>query len=384
MSGPHDVPHHVKMATHDSMAMQAKPPVAGAAGRAMAWVYGKVIAHRNASFDRGKGVVTFDRPVISVGNLSVGGTGKTPVTMWLLQLLRREGYWPCVAMRGYGMPKGRGLESDEAREYLSAFSDLPIVAQPDRTQGLLELFSDEFEQRQVSDSSYEPVGERRASDIVVLDDGFQHRQIARQLDIVLIDATRDPFADRLLPSGFLRELPASLARAHAVVLTHAEAVAAHELTKLAARVQAISKRLVVASCRHHWAGLKRSVAGGQADEQLAVTSLRDKKVLAVCAIGNPDAFVQSVRQHAGGLAEAMVLPDHDPYEPATVQRIIDVAKRSGAQVIVCTQKDWSKLARVAATTWPCAVVRPVLEVQMVAGEDALRPMILGAAATEKL
>lgn len=375
--------YQVKM-TNDPMATQAKPPVAGAVGRAMSWVYGQVIAHRNANFDRGKGVVTFDRPIISVGNLSVGGTGKTPVTMWLIQLLRREGYWPCVAMRGYGMPKGRGLESDEAREYLQAFADLPIVAQPDRTQGLLELFSTEFEHDEARENSYEPVSEKRTSDVVVLDDGFQHRQIARQLDIVLIDATRDPFQDRLLPAGFLRESPASLARAHAVVLTHAEAVAAHELTKLAARVQAISKRLVVASCRHHWAGLRRSVASGQADEHLPVEWLRDKKALAVCAIGNPEAFVQSVREHAGTVIEAMVLRDHDPYEPATVQRIVDTAKRSGSHVIVCTQKDWSKLARIAATTWPCAVVRPQLEVQMVAGEDALRPIILGAAATEKL
>lgn len=378
------VPSTMHRTTHDPMATQAKPPVAGAVGRAMAWVYGRVIAHRNAAFDRGKGVVTFDRPVISVGNLSVGGTGKTPFTMWVLQLLRREGYWPCVAMRGYGAPKGQGLSSDEAREYASAFSDLPLVAQPDRTQGLLELFSDEFDDEQVREGSYEPVSERRLSNVVVLDDGFQHRQIARQLDIVLIDATRDPFQDQLLPAGFLREPPASLARAHAVVLTHAEATPAHELTRLAARVQAISKRLVVASCRHHWTGFKRSVAGGQADEQLPANWLRDKKTLAVCAIGNPAAFVQNVREHAGTVSEVVVLRDHDPYEPATVQRIIDIARERSVQAIVCTQKDWSKLAHVSAAMWPCAIVRPMLEVQMIAGEDALRPLILGAAAHDKL
>lgn len=375
-------PMHVT--THSSMATQARPPVAGAVGRAMAWVYGKVIAHRNTGFDRGKGVVTFDRPVISVGNLSVGGTGKTPLTMWLVQLLRREGYWPCVAMRGYGAPKGQGLSSDEAREYASAFPDLPIVAQPDRTQGLLELFSDEFDHEQLREGSYEPVSERRATDVIVLDDGFQHRQIARQLDIVLIDATRDPFQDRLLPAGFLRESPASLARAHAVVLTHAEATPAHELTKLAARVQALSKRLVVASCRHHWTGLKRSVADGQADEHLPTAWLKDKKALALCAIGNPSAFVRSVQDNAGSMAEAIVLRDHDPYEPATIRRIIDTARERGVQAIVCTQKDWSKLAGMLAATWPCPVVRPTLEVQMVAGEDALRPLILGAAAHDKL
>lgn len=370
--------------TTPALARQSRPPVSGPLGGAMAWVYGKVIAHRNANFDRGKGVVTFDRPVISVGNLSVGGTGKTPFTMWLLHLLRREGFWPCVAMRGYGMPKGRGLESDEAREYADTFSDLPIVAQPNRTQGLLELFSDEFEHTKSEEESYEPVAARKPTDVVVLDDGFQHRQIARQLDIVLIDATRDPFQDRLLPAGFLRESTASLARAHAVVLTHAEAVPAHELTKLAARVQSLSKRLVVASCKHHWSHLRRSIASGQADEQLPVAWLRDKKVLAVCAIGNPDAFIRSVQEHAASITDSIVLSDHDPYEPATVQRIIDASRLTGAQAIVCTQKDWSKLARVPASAWVCPVVRPRLEVQLIAGEDALRPLILGAAANEKL
>jgi len=365
-------------------ARQSKPPVPGALGQAMAWVYGQVISRRNAGFDRGHGVVTFDRPVISVGNLSVGGTGKTPFTMWLLQLLRREGYWPCVAMRGYGEANGQGLQSDEAREYADALADLPIVAQPDRTQGLLALFSSEFEDAQAADASYEPVEDRRVTNVVVLDDGFQHRQIGRQLDIVLIDATRDPFADALLPAGYLRETTAALSRAHAVVLTHAEVVPAHVLTALAAKIQVISKRLVVASCRHHWAELRRSVASGQADERLEVSWLRGKKVMAVCAIGNPDAFVSAVRDAGGSVVEPIVLRDHDPYEPATVKRIMDASRLAGAQAIVCTQKDWSKLARVPMNAWACPVVRPRLEVQIVAGEDALRPLILGAAASEKM
>src|SRR3954465_11700123 len=112
-----------------------KPPLPGPIGAAVAALYNLGISWRNRRFDREKGVVTFDRPVISVGNLSVGGTGKTPMVLHLMKLLRENGAWPCVAMRGYGQPSGEGLNSDEATIYQRAFPDLPMVAQPNRTEG---------------------------------------------------------------------------------------------------------------------------------------------------------------------------------------------------------------------------------------------------------
>ncbi|HRQ74118.1 MAG TPA: tetraacyldisaccharide 4'-kinase, partial [Phycisphaerales bacterium] len=156
--------------------------VPGLPGRLAAMVYGAAIARRNRAFDAGRGVVTLDRPVISVGNLSTGGTGKSPTVAWVVRTLREAGRDPCIAMRGY---RSRDGVSDEAEEYRAAFDDLPVVARPDRLQGLIELFASERGGR---------------VDAVVLDDGFQHRCIARALDLVLIDATRDPFADAMIPA----------------------------------------------------------------------------------------------------------------------------------------------------------------------------------------
>ena len=183
------------------------PLVPGRPGRALALAYGCIIDRRNARYDARQGVVTLDRPVVSVGNLSVGGTGKTPMVAALARALLDGGRNPCIAMRGYASNRRSDGLSDEAAEYQRELPGVPIVARADRLLGLIHLFAAEE-------------GER--VDTVLLDDGFQHRRIARQVDIVLLDASRNPFTDRLLPAGWLREPVGSLARATHVVITHAE------------------------------------------------------------------------------------------------------------------------------------------------------------------
>lgn len=195
-------------------------PLPGPLGRLAGAIYAREIRRRNRAYDRGGRVTRLDRPVISVGNLSAGGTGKTPMVMKLATALLEAGHHPCIAMRGYKAAAGR---SDEAEEYRARLVNVPVVAQPDRISGLRALFATE-------------VG--RDVDVVLLDDGFQHRRLARDLDIVLVDATRSPFEDRLLPAGYLREPPASLERAQAVVITHAEAVVGGEIDRLEAGLRA--------------------------------------------------------------------------------------------------------------------------------------------------
>src|SRR4051794_5329108 len=152
-------------------------PVAGPVGAALAAVYSWEIGRRNRRYDAGRGVVRFDRPVISVGNLSVGGTGKTPMVAHIVGVLLQAGHTPAIAMRGYGS-KASGGRSDEAEEYRRKFPGVPVLARPDRTLALIEQFARE----------HDDAGGRQ-SDVVVLDDGFQHRKIARDLDIVLVDAS---------------------------------------------------------------------------------------------------------------------------------------------------------------------------------------------------
>ena len=323
-------------------------------------LYKREITRRNAKYDRGEGVVTLDRPVISIGNLSVGGTGKSPTVAMVVRTLREAGFWPAVAMRGYGSGKTEHGSSDEADEYRALFPDLPIVAQPNRTLGLIELFGTEE-------------GER--VDTIVLDDGFQHRRLARQVDVVLIDCTRSPIEDALLPAGRLRETMDSLARAHAVILTHAESVSDAEIEQILRAVLDVKRDLVIAVSEHAWGGL--DVTGEEGP--MPVGWLSGKRVVGVCAIGNPGPFFEALKANAGEVVGEIRLRDHDPYRGATVQRIVSAAQNADA--IVCTAKDWSKLRHVEPKRWPVPVVRPGLTLRMRTGERELSDLILRAART---
>ncbi|MDX2147862.1 MAG: tetraacyldisaccharide 4'-kinase [Planctomycetota bacterium] len=329
------------------------PALPAMLARGLARLYKFGLDRRSARFDAGRGTVEFDRPVVSVGNLSVGGTGKTPMVARIIELLLESGRHPCIAMRGYKSSRATGGLSDEAEEYRRRFAQRewqpPIVAQPNRAEGLIELFGTE-------------VGEK--VDSIVLDDGFQHRQIARQLDIVLLDATRNPYADALVPAGFLRELPGALARADVVVITHAEAAPEAEVNRLRELVTRDHGCLLVGVARHRWSSLTvLNPAGDERPE--TVEWLRGKRVMALCAIGNPGAFERQVREACGPNAPsagAILLGDHDPYEPATVARVLSQARERRAEVIVTTEKDWSKLVKVRPEVWPCPVARPRLEI----------------------
>jgi tetraacyldisaccharide 4'-kinase len=291
--------------------------------------YAYELARRNRRFDSGKGVVTFDRPVLSVGNLSVGGTGKTPMVAWLVEYLLNAGQRPCIAMRGYGARDGAA--SDEAQIYASLFgSSVPIVAQPDRVVGLLDLFSTERGQNITC---------------IVLDDGFQHRRIARDLDIVLIDAGKSPWNDRMLPAGWLREPPTALARAQAAVFTHATG----ETGGLEALALRENPALLVATCDHAWEWLSLPLGG----ERVHRAWLQGRRAVAACAIGNPGPFIESVRAAGPASLDTFVLPDHDPFAPATLAKLLGLLTTSGAQCLVVTQKDWSKLRHIAPRIWPC-------------------------------
>jgi tetraacyldisaccharide 4'-kinase len=354
-------------------------PLPGVLGGLLSVPYRWAIARRNRRFDRGRGVIRFDRVVVSVGNLSVGGTGKTPMVKTIVGWLLAAGHRPVIAMRGYGsaagwrrggspwvggLAAGAGEESDEAAEYRREFPHVPVVAQPDRAAGLIRRFGQEF------DEGLEP------SDCIVLDDGFQHRRIARDVDIVLIDAMRGPLEDRLLPAGWLREPPASLRRSTHTVITHAEAVAPADVSGLAAQVERTSGR-PPAVTRHAWASVR--VVAGQRERNEPIGWMDGRRVLAVCAIGNPGAFLRAARERARVVGE-IVLRDHDPYGPAALRRIAAAAAGregagAGAEAILTTEKDWTKLSRHELGL-PVAV--PRLELSFDRGAQELRGAIIGA------
>ena len=325
-------------------------PVLGPPASAL---YARVIARINARFDRGVGVLTLDRTVISVGNLSVGGTGKTPLVAHIARLLRNDGRTPCIAMRGYRSVRAGSDEADACRH---ALPDIALIAQPDRAAGLAELFASD---------------QGRAIDTVILDDGFQHRRIARDLDLVLIDATKSPFHDRLLPMGWLREPPAALARAHAVLVTRADQVPEDALDQLTRQIKEHHGRPPLAITRHAW----RSIRSNRQSAPLPVDSCRGLRVVLVCAIANPRALLAQAQQHGLDVADHLFLRDHDPFSPRTINRIAAAARRCAPDAILVTEKDWTKLRRVPADRWPVPVIRPELAIEFITGGDAFQARI---------
>jgi tetraacyldisaccharide 4'-kinase len=346
------------------------PPIPGLLGRLASRLYRAAITRVNRRYDKGVGIVTFDRPVISVGNLSTGGTGKTPMVLHVVRTLRAAGHDPCIAMRGYG--HSDGSRSDEALEYARLLTNVaaertpreavPIVAQPNRTAGLIDLFATQ---------------RGRSVDSIVLDDAFQHRKIARTLDIVLIDATRSPFEDSLLPAGHLREPVSSLSRASAIVLTHAESAHADGVATLHVQIHEQQPKALIAVARHAWRHLNETGPAG--DHQHPTAFLRAKRVAALVAIGNSHAFFNLTKAHAGqDLVLAIAKRDHDPYSDSTITDLLAQLTQVRPDVLVTTEKDWSKLSRVAAHRWPCPVLRPSLELTFDSGGPELDSMILAA------
>jgi tetraacyldisaccharide 4'-kinase len=321
----------------------------GMLGGALEPVYRAAVARRNRAFDAGRGVERLGVPVISIGNLSVGGTGKTPMVMWVVERARDRGMRPAIAMRGYGA-KRDGV-SDEQAEYAARFPEVVIVAQPDRLAGL----------------------RRRAGayDCVVLDDGFQHRRIARDLDIVLMDATRDGLADRCLPAGWLREPVESVARADAVVFTRADLVEEDEVDRMERRVRVLAPGAVIGHAAHRWTGLVvEDAARGSRDE--GVAWLTGKRVVLACGIGHPEALALQVERAGATIVQREFLRDHALWTGGEISRVGAAAR--DADAVIVTEKDWVKL-RGRDLGWGVPVVRPRVAMDLGASAVALGALV---------
>lgn len=313
--------------------------------RALFWpasmVFGGIVRVRAWAYRRGllkqkrlKGVV------ISVGNLTVGGTGKTPMVLRLAERLHADGRSVGILIRGYrgeqSEPQpavkrvadsivGPRLASDEAQLLARRLGQKALIGVgPGRYARGLEL-------------------EKAGVEWFVLDDGFQHWQLARDVDIVLIDAT-DPFGGGLLlPAGRLREAPSALSRADIIVITRAEHSPAAE---------SIIRRYSPAPVFYATTYLEgvRPLEASRADE--ATPAWLGKKVFAFCGIGNPAAFFDDVRHWGMDLAGRMAFRDHFRYTQFDAEQIEQRAKACGAEALVCTEKDAWNLAGVRFATLP--------------------------------
>lgn len=283
--------------------------------------YSCVIWGRNLAYDRGwKKVCKVDVPVISVGNLTAGGTGKSPTVAMLARWFRQRDIRVAILSRGYGA--GLDGRNDEAKELEVQLPDVPHLQNPDRL------------------ASAAIATEELGMEVLLLDDGFQHRKIHRDLEIVLLDA-REPFGfGHILPRGLLREPLRSLRRADVVMATRADQVDPQRLAEIRTRVQRYNPKAAWLEAEHFPIRLRNSEG-----ETLPVEWLQNRSIFAVCGLGNPNGFFQTLRSVGSNIVDSLAFPDHHAYSAADIHEIERKSSSSslGTEAIICSGKDLAKI-----------------------------------------
>ncbi len=272
--------------------------------------------------------------VVSVGNLAVGGTGKTPLAAWACRLLVEAGERPALVTRGYGR--------DELLLHRRWNPAVAVVADPDRVAAAREARAG-------------------GATVAVVDDGFQHRRLARDVDVVLL-AAEDPFPGKLLPRGPYREPPGALERADVVVVTRRTS-ASQVARALADEVRRRHPGLPVARAAltpGGWAALD----GGPAPAP-------EGDVLVATGVARPEAVRAHAAEQGGAGAELLAFPDHHEFTAEDARRI---RARAGDRTVVVTEKDAVKLEPLAELLGPCRVL--VQDLRWEEGGDLVRSLLL--------
>lgn len=302
------------------------------------WGYFAASSLRNLAYSRNwLPIHKVPVPVISIGNITTGGTGKTPFAAWIANWLTSAGHRPGLLSRGYRSLDGvSSADANQASHQISQGNDEKLVL--DR----LCLGVPHLQQRDRVTSAQRMVHEFRC-DVLLLDDGFQHRRLHRDLDLVLIDSLQPWGYGHILPRGLLRESLSGLRRADVVVLTRVNQCPPDQ--RQALRTQ-LSRSRGSDDCVEVAFVPRQLVDQHWQPEPLG--SVAGKKAFAFCAIGNPAGFRQTVAS-LGVNADAMqTFPDHHHYQAADLVRLSEQAQQMGADVVLTTQKD---LVKIAPDAW---------------------------------
>jgi tetraacyldisaccharide 4'-kinase len=297
--------------------------VYGIAGRVRGWFYRAGILRQRR----------LDGVVISVGNLTVGGTGKTPMVLYLAEHLLDEGKHVAVLTRGYrGFLKGSGGDGSVAGE--TGVVGEGSIDEPALLRNRVGAHPERLARFCVAVGADRVARGREALaagfDWFLLDDGFQHFKLARDLDIVLIDSSNPFGGGRLLPSGRLREAKSGLSRADMIVITRS----AH-----APAIEAMARRYSSAPIFYAMLRLDGIVRADEPGTVVAENVWRPLRFFAYCGIGNPASFFGSLREWGVTVAGTARFPDHHIYSSGDRARIESEAKNAGAEALVCTEKD---------------------------------------------
>ncbi len=316
------------------------------------WLYGAGVKARHILYQKGIfEAIDLGVKTISVGNITVGGTGKTPLVALVAKILAEKGEKVCILTRGYGRdnPKERVLVSDGERILADAreAGDEPFEL-ANKLIGQAVIVADA---RRAEAGNW--AREKFGITAFILDDGFQHLRLKRNLDLVLLDAT-NPFGNgNLLPAGILREPLQSLKRAQAVVITRANLV--EEVDQIKTQVSKINPNCKIFVSKNKFLGLvklKEFLFSNSPNHQLPITN---HKFMAFCALGNPDNFFAQLRSEKFNIIHQQAFPDHHLYTNSEIKKVEKEAIKHGAEVLLTTAKDAVKLTHLRFNV-PCFVV----------------------------
>ena len=299
-------------------------------------VYGGLVLLRTALFTSGLAAVCrLPVPVVSVGNLVVGGSGKTPFVEMLARRLHKQGHRVAIILRGYRGGSTKPMIICDGQRLLSqppaAADEAYLLSR--HLPGVAVLTG--RDRHRVGQVALRQLG----CEMIVLDDGFQHLRLHRDLDIVLLDAA-NPFGyGRLLPAGLLRERPEALARADLVVVTHADSGCDLDGIRQGVRRYAPTAPIVLAV--HRPLGLV-----GPDGETLPLRRLDGERLVAFSGIGNPGSFEATLLRLGATVLAHHIFPDHYAYSAADLEALSSAAKVVGASMAVTTEKDMVKLVRL--------------------------------------
>lgn len=312
---------------------------------------------RNLLYDRR--LLPIERPtlhVISVGNLTVGGTGKTPTVLWLAQALQQRGYRVGILTRGYkGENAGITLVGTKGQPRVTpaAVGDEPVMLA--RTfSGVVIAGRDRAAAARFARTHF-------ALDVVVVDDGFQHRRLDRDIDLLLVSGLQGAGNGWLLPAGPFREPPAAIRRADAVIITKSEGSRQCDWPGVANGTPlfygALKSTGLVTPVQRQW-------------RELPLAFLVGKRVLALSGIADPTPFYRAVREWDADIAEVMEFPDHHVYTQADWQAISLASQKF--DLVVTTEKDLVKLEQFPFASGKLVALRARMEIEH---EDALLALV---------
>ena len=328
----------------------------------------KIAGHlRNYSYTKGWRVKQrLPVRVISVGGLTVGGAGKTPVVRYLAEFLSDAGQRVVVLSRGYGRRnKGVVVASDDDAECLpwGSVGDEPYLL-ASTLQGVpVVVGADRIESGQLAIRQFEP-------DILILDDGFQHRRLSRDLDIVVLDAASP--AERMIPAGPLREPWSALRRADLIVLTRVDQ--AETLDTLVGRIRRFNPETQIVETTYRPAGLRHLLGG----RTFPLDYISDCRVVTLAGIANPISFEQTVRQLGAEVTQMQRYRDHHVFQNEEIELACEAASRTQAEWIVTTEKDAIRIPESSDRT---RILALDIELDVVRGGEVLESIVSNVASS---